>query len=152
MTAPTPAVAAARVRLDSYLWAARFFKTRSLAKAAVLGGKVRCNGVGTKPAKAVGIGDEVTVARGDEVLTVVVTAVAERRGSAAAAAALYAETSASAAGREASRAERAQRRTGMRPPPSRPDKRGRRRLRTVKEQAALAPSAGDGFGPSSPAT
>lgn len=130
-----PAVAPARVRLDSYLWAARFFKTRSLAKAAVVGGKVRCNGVGAKPAKAVGIGDEVTVARGDVVLTVVITAVAERRGSAAAAAALYAETAASVASREASRAERAERRRGMRPPTSRPDKRGRRRLRTVKEQS-----------------
>ena len=133
MTAP--AVAPARVRLDSYLWAARFFKTRSLAKAAVVGGKVRCNGVGAKPAKAVGIGDEVTVARGDVVQTVVITAVAERRGSAAAAAALYAETAASVAGREASRAERARRRSGMRPPAGRPDKRGRRRLRTVKEQS-----------------
>ena len=137
MTAP--AVAPARVRLDSYLWAARFFKTRSLAKAAVVGGKVRCNGAGAKPAKPVGVGDEVTVARGEVVQTVVITAVAERRGSAAAAATLYLETAASVASREASRAERARRRSGMRPPASRPDKRGRRRLRTVKEQSAPAP-------------
>lgn len=133
-----PAEPPARVRLDSYLWAARFYKTRSLAKAAVLAGKVRCNGARAKPAKPIAAGDELAVAGGDMVRTVVVTATAERRGSAVAAAKLYAETPGSVARREASRAERQRRRTGMQPPPGRPDKRGRRRLRTVKEQPGPA--------------
>ena len=136
MSGPAPAVPPTRVRLDSYLWAARFFKTRSMAKAAVIGGKVRCNGARAKPAKTIAAGDELTVARGEVEQTVVVTAVAERRGNAAAAAGLYAETPASVARREASRAERRQRWAALQPPPVRPDKRGRRQLRAVKQRRA----------------
>ena len=76
-----------RVRLDKWLWAARFYKSRSLAKTAIDGGKVHLNDGRVKAAKEVGVGDTLTITRGDAVQTVVVTAVAERRGSATIAAA-----------------------------------------------------------------
>ncbi len=89
-----------RVRLDKWLWAARFFKTRSAATEAVLGGKVEVGGERAKPARAVHLGDEVSVRLGPYLHTVVVTGFAERRGSAAVAATLYAETPDSFAARQ----------------------------------------------------
>ena len=85
MTQPT------RIRLDRWLWAARFFKTRALAAAAVAGGKVELNGVRAKPAKPLGVGDRVRIRRGPLEYLVVVRALAEHRGSPAAGAALYEE-------------------------------------------------------------
>jgi ribosome-associated heat shock protein Hsp15 len=85
-------MSAAGVRLDKWLWAARFFKTRSAATAAVAGGKVQLNGERAKPAKPVAPGDEVRVRLGPYEHVLVVRALAERRGSAAQAAALYQET------------------------------------------------------------
>ena len=82
----------ARVRLDKWLWAARFYKTRSLAKTAVDGGKVHLNGARAKPAKEIVPGDRLTVTRGEVEQTVTVVNVAERRGGAAIAATLYEET------------------------------------------------------------
>ncbi len=123
---------AERVRLDKWLWAARFFKTRSLAKTAIDGGKVHLNGARTKAAKEVGVGDRLEITRGDTQQTVAVTAVAERRGSATIAATLYAETPESVARREAIRAERRLQRDGLIAPKRRPDKHERRRLREVK--------------------
>ena len=123
---------AERVRLDKWLWAARFFKTRSLAKTAIDGGKVHLNGARTKAAKEIGIGDRLEITRGDTQQTVVVTAIAERRGSATIAATLYAETPESVARREAIRAERRLQRDGLIAPKRRPDKHERRRLREVK--------------------
>jgi ribosome-associated heat shock protein Hsp15 len=90
----------AGVRIDKWLWAARFFKTRSLATEAVEGGKVELNGASTKPAKTVRIGDEVRVRLGAFEHRVIVRAIAERRGSAAAAALLFEETPDSVAARE----------------------------------------------------
>lgn len=129
-TAPTE-----RVRLDSWLWAARFYKSRSLAKAAVTGGKVHCNGTRARPAKPLATGEELTIVRGahsEMVQTVVVTALADRRRGAKEAAALYAETPESINRRQAASAERRRQRAGMTPPPARPDKRDRRRLRQAK--------------------
>ena len=123
---------AERVRLDKWLWAARFFKTRSLAKTAIDGGKVHLNGARTKAAKEVGVGDRLEITRGDTQQTVAVTAIAERRGSATIAATLYAETPESVARREAIRAERRLQRDGLIAPKRRPDKHERRRLREVK--------------------
>ena len=131
MNAPT-ADAPERVRLDCWLWAARFYKTRTLAKAAVAGGKVHCNGVRVKPAKPVASGDELTVTRGEVVQTVLVAAVSARRRGAKEAATLYDETSASIARRDAIRTQRRHERAGMTPPARRPDKRERRRLRQVR--------------------
>ena len=97
---------AERVRIDRWLWAARFFKTRSLATDAVAGGRVRLNGERPKPAKALGAGDVVEVRIGELRWTVTVRAVAEKRGSAKIAAALYEETAESVAEREAAVTER----------------------------------------------
>ena len=89
-----------RIRIDKWLWAARFFKTRALATEAVDGGKIEVNELPVKPAKAVKVGDRVRVRVGAYEHRVVVTGLGERRGSAEAAAALYEETPESIAARE----------------------------------------------------
>lgn len=89
-----------RVRLDKWLWAARFYKTRSLATEAVDGGKVEVNGARVKPAKDVRIGDEVRIRLGPYQHVVVVRALGEKRGPASVAATMYEETSESVAARE----------------------------------------------------
>ena len=94
------------VRVDKWLWAARFFKTRSLATEAVLGGHVQVGGERVKPAKEVRAGDRLEIRRGEERFAVVVAGVADRRGSASVAATLYAETPESVAAREQHRLER----------------------------------------------
>ena len=121
--------------MDRWLWAARFYKTRGLAKAAIDGGKVQVNGVRAKAAKLVGVGDTVRVSRGQEMHTVVVADIAERRGTATGASTLYQETPESLAAREAARAERRHRRDGFSPPPRRPDRQQRRRLRAWRNTA-----------------
>ncbi len=80
------------VRIDKWLWAARFFKTRSLATAAVDGGKVRLNDERTKPSRNVKEGDTLDIDNGSTEWQVVVKALAEKRGSASIAQTLYAET------------------------------------------------------------
>ncbi len=94
------------VRIDKWLWAARFYKTRSLATEAVDGGKVKVNGQRVKPAKEVRVGDAVEVHVGEYVWELAVTALAERRGSAEVARTLYAESEASQARRQAQIAAR----------------------------------------------
>src|SRR5688572_6057742 len=90
-----------RVRLDKWLWAARFFKTRALAAEAIDGGKVDVNGAGVKRAKLVQVGDEVRVRQTPFEHVVKVLGVSERRGPASVAAALYEETADSKAKRAA---------------------------------------------------
>jgi ribosome-associated heat shock protein Hsp15 len=114
-------------RLDRWLWAARFFKTRAVAQQAIGGGHVHLNGQRAKAARAVRPGDTLAITRGEERFEVQVLAVAERRGPAAAARSLYEETEASLAAR-ASEAQQRKDLAGTRPPPSRPDKRDRRRI------------------------
>jgi ribosome-associated heat shock protein Hsp15 len=89
-----------RVRIDKWLWAARFYKTRSLAADAIGGGKVSLNGESVKPAKMVQIGDEVRVRLGPYEHVVIVRGLSERRGPASVAQSLYEETPASIATRE----------------------------------------------------
>jgi ribosome-associated heat shock protein Hsp15 len=89
-----------RVRLDKWLWAARFFKTRSLATEAVAGGKVEVNGERAKPAKAVKPGDEIRLRLGPYEHVLAVRRLAERRGPASVAHALYEETQTSRDARE----------------------------------------------------
>ena len=84
-----------RLRLDKWLWAARFFKTRSLATEAVAGGKVEVNGERAKPAKALKEGDEVRLRLGPYEHILIVRELSERRGPASVAQALYEETQAS---------------------------------------------------------
>ncbi len=95
-----------RTRLDKWLWAARFFKHRTLATDAVEGGKVQLNGIRVKPAKDVKIGDRVEIQLAEARFTLIVTGIAEKRGSATVAQTLYAETPESIAAREAAREER----------------------------------------------
>jgi len=118
--------AAARLRIDKWLWTARFYKTRTLAAHAVESGQVRVNGERVKPAHAVGPGSRVEVRKQSLAWIVEVTGVAERRGSATDAAALYRETEDSAATRARMLAERAA--VSGRRVPGRPTKKDRRKL------------------------
>ena len=96
----------AQVRIDKWLWAARFFKTRSAATEAVLGGRVHVDGERVKPSRDVRAGDTLEVTIGHVRRTVVVRAVAERRGPASVAATLYEEKPESVAERERLASER----------------------------------------------
>jgi ribosome-associated heat shock protein Hsp15 len=126
----TPADNPPEVRADVWLWAARFFKTRSIAKQAIDGGKVEVNGASCKPAKALRAGDVLKIGRGEERLEVEVLALADKRGPANIAQALYRESEASRLAREAWREQR--RLTGVQAPRQRPDKHARRELRRWK--------------------
>lgn len=100
MTKPDrQAVGSSRVRIDKWLWAARFFKTRSLAVEAVAAGRVEVGEERVKPAKMIQVGDSVRVRVGPYEHTVAVRALSERRGPASVASSLYEETPASVAGR-----------------------------------------------------
>jgi ribosome-associated heat shock protein Hsp15 len=94
------------MRIDKWLWAARFFKTRSLATEAVAAGHVQVEGARVKPAREVRIGDTLDIRRGSVTWTVEVRALAERRGPATEAATLYEETKESQEARERRRLER----------------------------------------------
>ena len=118
-------------RADVWLWAARFFKTRSLAKQAIDGGRIDVNGTGCKPAKALHVGDRLKIGRGEERLEVEVLALSDRRGPASVAQTLYRETDASRTAREAAREQH--RLMGASGPPKRPDKQARRELQRLKE-------------------
>ena len=119
-------------RLDKWLWAARFYKSRGLAKTAIEGGKVHLNGARAKASKTIAVGDELAVTRGETVQTVIVAEIAERRGSATAAATLYSETTESIARRERIRAERRMLHSGLKVPKRRPNKHQRRALLALK--------------------
>jgi ribosome-associated heat shock protein Hsp15 len=120
------------VRIDRWLWAARFFKTRSAATEAVLGGRVHVNDERVKPAKDVRPGDRLEVTVGDVRRTVVVRELAEKRGSAAVAASLYDETPESIALREQRAAERRLARPLGADLGARPTKQDRRRLEALR--------------------
>lgn len=121
-----------RVRIDKWLWAARFFKTRSLATDAVAGGHVHVDGERVKPARDVKVGDRLEIRRGQTRFTVVVTALADRRGSATAAAELYEETPESIAAREQHREQRRLAKPIGADLSERPTKRDRRRLDALR--------------------
>jgi len=117
-----------RVRFDKWLWAARFYKTRSLAAHAIEPGQARLGGARVKPAHVVRIGDTVSIRRRGIVVEVVVSALSDRRGSAADAVRLYRETDASVAAREHEELSRRQA-IAMQPRfAGRPTKRERRKL------------------------
>jgi ribosome-associated heat shock protein Hsp15 len=118
----------ATTRLDKWLWCARIFKTRSLATAAVQGGKVHVNGQRAKPAHALKTGDLLGITRGNEQLEIVVQGFAAQRGPAAAAQALYNETDASRAARQVRSELRRSRVLANPAPPKRPDKKSRRQI------------------------
>ena len=118
-----------QVRVDKWLWAARFFKTRSLAAKAVSGGKITVNGQRTKPAKAVFTGDELVIHKGQVEQTVTVLDLSSRRGPAVVARTLYEESKESIARREKQRQERSLFFAGQTMPAKRPGKKDRRKIR-----------------------
>lgn len=118
----------ALVRIDKWLWAARFFKTRSLAREAILGGKVRLNGNRVKPGRVLKPGDRLSVQRGEETFSLTVNALSERRGPVAEAQKLFTEDDDSREQRQAIAEQRALQRTEQSGRERRPDKRERRRL------------------------
>ena len=118
-------------RLDLWLWAARFYKTRSLARQAIETGKVEVGGERAKPSRNVQVGDALRVVRGDEVFNIAVVVPSGRRGPASVAQTLYAETAESRVAREERRAELRAARAGYQPPHGKPDKRARRLIRAL---------------------
>jgi len=121
-----------QVRIDKWLWAARFFKTRSGATDAVLGGRVQVNGARVKPSKEIKRTDVVDIQAGIVRFTVVVSALADKRGPASVAATLYDETRESRALREQRAAERRLSVPLGADLGARPTKRDRRRLEALR--------------------
>jgi ribosome-associated heat shock protein Hsp15 len=123
-----------RHRIDKWLWHVRLFKTRSLAAAAVTGGKVKLEGERVKPAHAVRIGQTLSVSLGDRAIDIAVLALPTRRGSAPEAQVCYAESSASIE-RNAHLREQQRLAALLRPQnDQRPDKRERRQLDRLRRQ------------------
>ena len=123
-----------KVRLDRWLWAARFFKTRALAAAAVAGGKVHVNGTRAKPAKQLQVGDALRIRVGPYEWLVTVRALSERRGPPKTVAALYEEAPEGRAARE-----RLAEQHKIAPAPAyqgkgRPTKRERREIERLEER------------------
>jgi ribosome-associated heat shock protein Hsp15 len=128
-----------QVRIDKWLWAARFFKTRTAASEAVLGGRVSVNGVRAKPSKEIKPKDTVELRLGHLQWTVIVRALADKRGPASVAAALYEETPESLAERERRSLE-----WRLAAPPgadlgARPTKQDRRRLEALRRAQRRGP-------------
>jgi ribosome-associated heat shock protein Hsp15 len=119
------------IRLDIWLWAARFFKTRSLAKKAIENGKIRLNGGPVRASTSVRIGDSLSIERGEEKFEIEVIGISARRGSAAIARQSYAETEESRVAREKAAEHRRMTRDGYEKPATKPDKRARRLIKAL---------------------
>lgn len=122
------------VRVDKWLWAARFFKTRNKAKIAVNGGRVHVNGERCKVSRSLKVGDMVVLSRGETKQDIVVQAISDKRGNATIAQTLYQETDESVARREEARAVHLMTKAGLRVPKIRPSKSDRRDLIRLKRQ------------------
>jgi len=131
MTSDDLSNSTAGVRLDLWLWAARFFKTRSLAKHAVEGGKVEVNDSAGKPSKLVHVGDVLKIVRGEERFEIVIAGLSAQRGPAATARRLYRETEQGLAAREKAAEQRRLQNAGYAKPPTKPDKRARRLIHAL---------------------
>jgi len=121
-----------KVRLDKWLWAARFFKTRALAAEAVAGGKVEVNGDRPKRARPLQVGDELRIRLGPYEHIVTVRALSDRRGPATQAAGLYQETEASRSAREARALQLKSLHSLFGPEKGRPTKKDRREIERLK--------------------
>ena len=119
------------VRLDLWLWAARFYKTRSLARQAIESGRVEVEGQRAKPARTLRGGEVLQVERAGERYEATVLGLSDSRGPASVAQALYVESEASRARRAELRAQRAAERAGYQPPGHKPDKRARRLIKAL---------------------
>lgn len=127
----------ASVRLDLWLWAARFYKTRSLARQAIETGKVDVGGQRAKPSRTVRVGDAMRIARGDETFDIEVLGLSDQRGPAKIAQALYVESETSKARRLEVLATLRAARAGYQPPETKPDKRARRLIRALGDIDAI---------------
>jgi len=121
------------VRIDRWLWAARFYKTRSQAGEAVKGGHVWVNGSRAKPSRGVQPGDEVCIQKGKQAFVLSVSALADKRGSASVAQGLYTESEESIRQRAQLTEQRRLKAASAPAPDKRPDKRQRRRIIRFKE-------------------
>ena len=122
-----------KLRIDKWLWAARFFKTRSLAKAAIEGGKVQLDGQRIKVSKEIAVGERLLIRQGWDVREVIIEGLSDQRRGAPEAQQLYTETDASVARRE-SEAEARKAAGGMiERPLHRPTKKQRRQIHRFKE-------------------
>jgi len=117
-----------KIRIDKWLWAARFYKTRSMASQAVAGGRVHINGARVKPARIVQCGEKLKIRRGEEEFIVTVLGVSDKRRPAKEARLLYEETKESITAREHARDERRLLATDYLQPTRRPTKRERRQI------------------------
>lgn len=133
-----------QVRIDRWLWAARFFKTRSLAKTAIEGGKITIEKMRAKPAKEIRVGQTIEIRKAETLFCVVVVALAEKRGSATIAQTLYRETNESVEARESFQALKRMQRAGLRVPDTKPSKKQRRDLRKLKTHTELCPDLSPG--------
>ena len=131
---PAPAVPGESSRLDKWLWAARFFKTRTLAAEAIDGGKVHLNGERVKRSRAVKISDEVRIRIGPYEHRVIVRSVSDRRGPATVAATLFEELEESRAAREALLERRRMEIAAGADDPGRPSKRDRRQIEQLRKR------------------
>ncbi len=122
------------IRLDKWLWAARFFKTRSLAARAIVGGKVQVNGRRAKRASTLHVGDRLRVRKGPYELQLVVRRLSDRRRSASEAATLYEETPESVRARQELSLQRKAAPTFSFRDKGRPTKKERRQLRRLKSR------------------
>lgn len=125
------------VRLDLWLWAARFYKTRTLAKQAIEAGRVGVDGQHAKPSRLLKSGESLSVRRGDESYVITVMGLASKRGSATLAQQLYVESDESKSARETLRLKRIAERDGYLAPEHKPDKRARRLIRALGDIDAL---------------
>jgi ribosome-associated heat shock protein Hsp15 len=116
------------IRLDKWLWAARLYKTRSLATVAINGGRVHVNGSRVRPSRDARLGDLISLTRGDDPMELTIRALSDKRGKAADAQGLYEETAGSATARATRAVLRKERALRNPAPEKRPDKRARRHI------------------------
>ena len=122
------------VRLDKWLWAARFFKTRSVAREAVSGGKVHLNGNRAKPGRTLNVGDQLRIQRGDDEYTITIVELSVRRGPATIARTLFEESDENRLQREKLAEERKLEHQQYATRERRPDKRQRRHIVRFKNK------------------
>lgn len=125
-----------KVRLDKWLWAARFYKTRAIAKQAIEGGKVQCQGAKAKPSKEIEVGNVISLRQGFDEKVVTVIAISDQRRGAPEAQLLYEETEESIENREKLALQRKSQPKHW-PSPTRPNKKQRRQIHRFKQGTDL---------------